>query len=31
VLFDNSYELLHDRINVKGISPITVYGKLKLQ
>jgi uncharacterized protein YegL len=23
VLFDNAYELLHDRINVKGISPIT--------
>ncbi|MFD2682509.1 vWA domain-containing protein [Bacillus seohaeanensis] len=23
VLFDHNYELLHDRINVKGISPIT--------
>ena len=23
VLFDNKYELLHDRINIKGISPIT--------
>ena len=23
VLFDNRYELLHDRINIKGISPIT--------
>ncbi len=23
VLFDDNYELLHDRINVKGISPIT--------
>ncbi len=23
VLFDNSYELLHDRINIKGIQPIT--------
>ena len=23
VLFDHDYELLHDRINVKGISPIT--------
>jgi uncharacterized protein YegL len=23
VLFDNTYELLHDRINVKGITPIT--------
>jgi uncharacterized protein YegL len=23
VLFDNSYELLHDRIDIKGVSPIT--------
>ncbi|NLD17330.1 MAG: hypothetical protein GX666_07100, partial [Tissierellia bacterium] len=23
VLFDNNYELLHDRIDIKGISPIT--------
>jgi hypothetical protein len=23
VLFDNNYELLHDRINIKGIKPIT--------
>lgn len=23
VLFDNNYELLHDRINIKGVSPIT--------
>ncbi len=23
VLFDNEYELLHDRINIKGIAPIT--------
>jgi uncharacterized protein with von Willebrand factor type A (vWA) domain len=23
VLFDHGYELLHDRINIKGISPIT--------
>lgn len=23
VLFDNKYELLHDRINIRGISPIT--------
>jgi chemotaxis signal transduction protein len=23
VLFDNNYELLHDRINIKGIQPIT--------
>src|SRR5674476_752243 len=23
VLFDNSYELLHDRINIKEITPIT--------
>ncbi len=23
VLFDNTYELLHDRINIKGIAPIT--------
>lgn len=23
VLFDNEYELLHDRINIKGVKPIT--------
>lgn len=23
VLFDDSYELLHDRINIRGIDPIT--------